>query len=87
MEAWKQVLVNSGIMAGLSAIPIWMAYESVDYTMVKAVVGTFILTFLTLCARYFKPPKADINNEAIVVETVVTVPENKNKKILGMLWF
>ena len=88
MEAWKQAILNAGIMAGLSAIPIWMAYETVDYTMVKAVGGTFCVTFLTLCARYYKPPKSDVNNDAIIIETTVsTVEKGKNKKILGMLWF
>ena len=86
MEAWKQAVINSGIMAGLSAIPIWMAYETLDYTMIKAVAGTFLITFFTLCARYFRPPKTDSNNDAIVIETTVSVPDKKSKKILGSLW-
>ena len=87
MEGWKQATINAGIMAGLSAIPIWIAYETIDYTMVKAVIGTFGITFLTLMARYYKPPKADVNNEAIVIsvegEPVKSKPSNK---IMGALW-
>ncbi len=87
MEGWKQAIINAGIMAGLSAIPIWMAYEAVDYTMVKAVAGTFALTFLTLIGRYYKPPKADVNNEAIIIDPIVATKGDKPKtKVLGVLW-
>jgi len=78
MEGWKQALINAVIMAGLAAIPIWIAYETIDYTMAKAVVGTFLVTFLTLCAKYFRPPKSDINDES--------ESEKKKTKILGTLW-
>jgi hypothetical protein len=81
MDGWKKAVTNAGIMAGLAAIPIWIAYESIDYTMAKAVVGTFVVTFLTLCARYFRPPKTDINGESECIG-----PEKKESKILGMLW-
>lgn len=86
MEGWKQATINAGIMAVLSALPIWMAYEVIDYTMIKAVVGTFAVTFLTLLARYYRPPKKDINNEAIVINPIVEVKEDK-KILLGTLWF
>jgi len=87
MEGWQQAIINAGIMGGLSAFPIWMAYEVIDYTMVKAVIGTFGITFLTLMARYYKPPKADSNNEAILIDPIVSVEGKDPKtKVLGCLW-
>lgn len=81
MDGSKKAIINAAIMAGLAAIPIWIAYGSIDYTMVKAVIGTFLVTFLTLCARYFRPPKSDTNGESECSD-----PEKKDTQILGMLW-
>ena len=81
MKTWEQAVLNALIMAGLSAIPIWVAYETIDYTMVKAVCGTFLLTFLTLSARYFRPPKTDLNNDAI--EDNIGHNQPKGKKLIG----
>ena len=85
MDGWKQAIINAGIMSGLAAIPIWIAYESIDYTMAKAILGTFLVTFLTLCAKYFRPPKTDINGEDEEIE-VIKECKTETGKILGMLW-
>ena len=84
MKAWKQATINAGIMAGLSAIPIWMAYEQVDYSMAKAVGGTFLVTFLTLMARYYRPPKTNVNNEAIIINPIVEVKDSEDRIMMNL---
>lgn len=84
MKAWKQAIINAGIMAGISAMSILIATQEITDGTIKAVVLTFGITFLSLCGRYFRPPKTDINDEK-----VEKPPEEKKSEpwiILGALW-
>ena len=85
MEAWKQAFVNAIMMAGLSAVPIWMTYKVIDYEMLQAVGGMFLTTFLALMLRYWKPPETDANDDPMepVVESTGRTPTGK--KIVGMV--
>ena len=83
MEDWKQAMINALCVSILAALPIWMAYETIDYSMVQAVGGTFVGTFVALMLRYWQPPKKDVNND-VIVETE-SPPETDQKSGGGLM--
>lgn len=83
MKDWQKAIINAGIMAGISFLSMAVVDGDMNIQTVKAAAVAGGLTFLTLCARYFKAPEDDINDED---EDEIPPSTGGGGKILSMLW-